>query len=192
MKLIVGLGNVGERYRHTRHNAGFEVVDRFAEKFGGSPSWNHSNEWKAETRKSALGATQLLLVKPVTYMNLSGEAVQPIMAYYKIVPEDVLVVYDDMDLPLGHIRLRIRGGSGGHHGIDSILGRVGEMFCRLRVGIGKPVPPIKGEHYVLGTFAPDEQPVMEKAFIQGVDAVGVWVEEGIEAAMNKFNGALPA
>jgi PTH1 family peptidyl-tRNA hydrolase len=184
IKLIVGLGNPGTRYAASRHNVGFMIADRFARTHEFDFARRRFNALIAEGN---VGGQRILLAKPQTYMNLSGDAVGKLFAFYKIAPHDLLVVYDDLDLPLGKLRLRSRGSAGGHHGMESIIARVGTSdFPRLRVGIGRPNPDADVDH-VLGSFDADERAVMDATFARAVEAIDVWLADGIAAAMNKFN-----
>lgn len=184
IKLIVGLGNPGARYARSRHNVGFLVVEQFARahdlKFA-------RKRFNAEIAEGNIGDARVLIAKPQTFMNLSGEAVGKLFAFYKIAPRDLLVVYDDLDLPLGKLRLRPKGSAGGHHGMESILARIGTSdFPRLRIGIGRPNPDADIDH-VLGTFDHAERQLMDETFARAVEAIQVWVRDGIDAAMNRFN-----
>jgi PTH1 family peptidyl-tRNA hydrolase len=184
IKLIVGLGNPGARYARSRHNVGFIVVERFAHAHALRFARKRFN---AEIAEGNIGDARVLLAKPQTFMNLSGEAVGKLFAFYKIAPRDLLVVYDDLDLPLGKLRLRPKGSAGGHHGMESILARIGTSdFPRLRVGIGRPNPNADIDH-VLGTFTEDERALMDETFARAVQAIETWLCEGIDAAMNQFN-----
>ena len=184
IKLIVGLGNPGARYANSRHNIGFLIADRFARAHEIDFARKRFN---AQIAEGSVGGQRILLAKPQTFMNSSGEAVGKLFAFYKIAPHDLLVVYDDLDLPLGKMRLRSRGSSGGHHGMESIIAHVGMSdFPRLRVGIGRPNPDADIDH-VLGSFDADERVVMDETFARAVDAIDVWLTDGITAAMNKFN-----
>ncbi|MGQ9558632.1 MAG: aminoacyl-tRNA hydrolase [Desulfurispora sp.] len=187
MHMIVGLGNPGEKYARTRHNAGFMVVDALAGELG-SLAWRE--KFKALTAKVTIAGRPVLLVKPQTYMNLSGSAVAALLHWYKIELSNLLVIYDDLDLPPGKIRLRTRGGSGGHKGMVSIIELLGTSdFARLRVGIGRP--PVDSEQavidWVLGDFAPEERPLMEEAMCRGAAAARTVVEQGLQVAMNLYN-----
>jgi len=184
IRLVVGLGNPGARYAHSRHNIGFLIVERFARVHDFDFARKRFN---AQIAEGSVGGQRVLLAKPQTFMNLSGEAVGKLFAFYKIAPHDLLVIYDDLDLPLGKMRLRSRGSSGGHHGMESIIARIGTSdFPRLRVGIGRPNPDADIDH-VLGSFDPDERTVMNETFARAVDAIDVWLADGITVAMNKFN-----
>jgi peptidyl-tRNA hydrolase, PTH1 family len=184
IKLIVGLGNPGTRYARSRHNVGFMIVERVAHAYDLRFARKRFN---AEIAEGDIAGTRVLIAKPQTYMNSSGEAVGKLFAFYKIAPADLLVVYDDLDLPLGKMRLRPQGSAGGHHGMESIIARVGTSdFARLRVGIGRPNPDDDIDH-VLGAFNHAERAAMDETFARAVEAVEVWVRDGIDAAMNEFN-----
>lgn len=185
MKLIVGLGNPGPRYQNTRHNIGFMVLDELA------------GRWLVEKQDSRFDALightriqgqKILLVKPLTYMNLSGHAVQPLARYYRLEPENILIIYDDMDLAPGQLRLRERGSSGGHKGLKSVIERMGtQEISRLRIGIGR-----SGEReavdWVLGSLAAGEDSArIAEAIKQAADAAETYVKQGIIAAMNAYN-----
>lgn len=184
MKLIVGLGNPGSQYERTRHNAGFMAVDLFAQKHGAANFRVAHESFMADV---LLGGEKLLLLKPQTYMNLSGRAVASAMGYYKLEVGDLLVVVDDVALPSGVIRLRASGSAGGHNGLRDMERALGGMqYARLRIGVDAPgVVPQKD--YVLNAFSGEQKPKMEVAFKAAVEAMGVWAREGIVAAMNEFN-----
>lgn len=181
IRIIVGLGNPGRDYAETRHNVGFMVLDRLARRFGA--------EWKPDkARKGELAAGPgVLLIKPQTFMNCSGECVGPIMRYYKFDPSQVLVIYDDISFPVGTMRLRAGGSAGGHNGMKSLIAHLGgEKFPRLRVGIGAPGQKEMVGH-VLGKFAPDERPLLEECLTRAEEATVMMMKEGFQAAANKFN-----
>ncbi|NPA90182.1 MAG: aminoacyl-tRNA hydrolase [Chloroflexi bacterium] len=185
MKIIFGLGNPGRKYERTRHNIGFQVLDILAERWGRTFAPHKFRALAAQTR---IGDEPVLLVKPLTYMNLSGEAVGPIVRFYKVPLEHILVVYDDMDLPLGTLRLRAKGGSGGHKGIRSIIQHLhSEAFPRLRVGIGRPPGRMDPADFVLSPFTPEEEETMALVREKAADAVELWLREGTEKAMNRVN-----
>jgi PTH1 family peptidyl-tRNA hydrolase len=186
MKLIVGLGNPGRRYRETRHNVGFAVVDLLAERHAAAFEGAPGEALMARAR--SLGAGGTLLVKPLTFMNLSGQAVSEIARYFRVELPDVLVVADDVSLPLGRLRARPRGSDGGHKGFRSIIGQLGSEFARLRVGVGRGDPRRDLSDHVLAGFDADERPVIDAAIGRGADAVELFVADGIEAVMNRFNG----
>lgn len=187
LKMIVGLGNPGREYDQTRHNAGFMVVDALAERHarGVTPK----AKFHAAVLEARLPGGPCLLVKPTTYMNRSGLTVGEATRFYKLDPaRDLIVVTDDIALPVGTIRLRPSGGAGGHNGlrdIERMLG--GQGYPRLRVGVGAPRSGAEQVGHVLGKFAPDERPLMDSAVVRSADAVEVFVAEGIDAAMNAFN-----
>lgn len=184
MKIIVGLGNPGQEYSATRHNVGFLAVDKLADKWGVNNWRDRYNALVAEYR----GTETVLLVKPQTYMNLSGRAVSALANFYKVACSDIIVIYDDLDLPVGKLRLRLKGGSGGHRGIESMLAEIGQDdFGRIRVGIGRPPAGWETANYVLGRFTAEEAPLVNDATNQAVDAVQCIIKEGFVKAMNKFN-----
>ncbi len=185
IKMIVGLGNPGPRYAKNRHNIGFQIVDELAAKHGLSFD---KRQFKAQIASGRIEGQRVLLVKPQTYMNLSGEAVQPLVSYYKIELADLMVIFDDMDLPAGVIRLRPFGGAGGHNGMKSIIGRLGgNQFPRLRVGVGRPPGRMDPAAYVLQDFSADEEALMAQVRDRAVRALETWLTDGIDAAMNAFN-----
>ena len=186
MKLVVGLGNPGPSYAHTRHNAGFLVVDELARRWGVGAD-RYERRWDGLTGEAQRGDERVLLLKPQTYMNLSGGSVLALQQFYKLELADLLVICDDVDLPVGRIRLRAGGSGGGQKGLENILLRlVSNDVPRLRIGIGK-VPRSVTSEYVLGRFAPDEQDLIEEALAAAADAAECWLTRGIEAAMNQFN-----
>ncbi len=185
VKLVVGLGNPGARYAKTRHNVGFMVLDRLARKAGVTLT---KKQCAALVALGTVAGERVCLAKPQTYMNLSGEAVACLARFYRVSPRDLLVIYDDRDLPAGKIRLRERGSAGGHRGMESIIGQLGSSdFPRLRIGIGRPEEMDAVDH-VLGSFSPEERPLMETTLDRAEEAVEVALREGLEAAMNRYNG----
>lgn len=186
MKLVIGLGNPGLQYEQTRHNVGFRIVDNLAKKLG----WQWSERRaRAVLASGTIGSEKVVLVKPLTYMNLSGEAVGELMRWYKLQPEDVFVVCDDLDLPVGKVRLRTKGSAGGQKGLDNIIHHLhtGE-FPRLRVGIGRPtnnrVDPIG---YVLGVPAGDERILLQTGEERAVEAMQLAIAQGLATTMNIVN-----
>ena len=185
MKLIAGLGNPGAEYAKTKHNAGFLLVDALAEKLG-ADAWRE--RYDALVLDARMGGENVLLVKPLTYMNESGRAIGPLLDWYKLGPEDLIVAHDDMDLPVGTIRIRKKGSAGGHNGIKSILAHVGdEHFVRVRIGIGRPLPGWTVIHHVLAPFLPEDVPKIKEAVDRLVPAVECMVTEDVDLAMNRFN-----
>ncbi len=181
IRIIAGLGNPGRDYADTRHNVGFMVLDRLARHF--NAPWKLEKAYKGELA----AGPGLLLVKPQTYMNLSGESVGALMRYFKFEPGQVLVVYDDISFPCGTMRLRAAGSAGGHNGMKSLIAHLGsDRFPRLRVGIGVPGQKDMIGH-VLGKFSPEEKPLLEDALARAEQAVLTVLNEGFEAAANKFN-----
>ena len=181
---VFGLGNPGKKHQGTRHNVGFEVIDRLAQEYGVTVSRRRFSALIGEAQSEA---GKLLLVKPQTYMNDSGLAVQAVVAWHELAVEQTLVVCDDLDLELGSIRIRRAGSSGGHRGLLSIAAALGtSRFPRLRIGIGRPEPQ-DAIDYVLDPFARTQRKVMADAFERAAEAVQSWAAEGIEHCMNKFN-----
>lgn len=181
--LLVGLGNPGKEYAATRHNVGFMLVDRLA----GECGIRLGRTGSALSGKGVVFGAQAFLIKPQTYMNLSGQAVAELKSFYKVDAGGILAVYDDCDLPLGKMRFRKGGGSGGHKGVESLISAVGSMdFPRLRLGVGRPG---HGElkDYVLTPFTKEEAPVVEEMLGRAIDALKTFVTDGIDAAMNSFN-----
>jgi len=189
VKAIVGLGNPGPRYRDTRHNMGFAVVDRLARRVVLKDEHYRDYALIAEAQTRGSEAHRLWLVKPLTYMNRSGHALRGLVERQHLSLDKLLVVYDDLDLPLGRIRLKARGGSGGHRGMESIIRALGtDEFPRLRCGIGRPASPEEDVvDYVLMPFAPGERDKADSMIADAVEAALRFVAEGIDAAMNEFN-----
>jgi PTH1 family peptidyl-tRNA hydrolase len=186
--LIVGLGNPGREYRDNRHNIGFMLIDRLAVRLNAQGMRLQS---QALLVSAAWEGRRLLLAKPQTYMNLSGQAVQGLVRFYKLPLQNLLIAHDDLDLPLGTLRLRPGGGSGGQKGVASIIERLGTSdFPRLRLGIGRPPGRMDAAAYVLQDFSSAEQPLVSEVLNRAVDAVLTFVVEGLERAMNKYNGSL--
>lgn len=183
--LVVGLGNPGREHRGNRHNVGFMAIDRLATE-GGIDLARVQN--KSIVGDGRLFGRSVLLVKPQTYMNRSGDAVGPLARYYRVAPEDVIVVYDDIDLSLGTIRLREQGGSGGHNGMKSIIQHLGQDFPRLRLGVGRPSGRMPPAAYVLQDFDVEEMTLVDAMLDQAEHALGTFLKEGIEIAMNRHNG----
>ncbi|RKP45446.1 aminoacyl-tRNA hydrolase [Cohnella endophytica] len=185
MRWIVGLGNPGAAYAHTRHNAGFMVVDELARRLNIEVS---TNKCKALIGEARVGAEKIALIKPMTYMNLSGESMRAFMDYYKVKLEDLIVVYDDMDTETGRIRLRYQGSPGGHNGIKSIIQHMGtQNFNRVRVGISRPKPGMVISDYVLSTFAKAEQTDLRKSIEDACDAIEYAMQHSFEQTMAKYN-----
>jgi len=184
--LIAGLGNPGRRYEHNRHNVGFMLVNCMAEKLGTSFGRVES---RAVVAKTVYQGQRTVLVKPQTFMNNSGAAISSLMRFYKVPFENLLVVYDDVDLPLGTLRLRPFGGSAGQKGMQSIIERLGtEAFPRLRIGTGRPPGRMDAGDYVLQDFPPDEAELLAETLERGVKAGLTFISEGLEKAMNLYNG----
>ncbi len=186
-KLIVGLGNPGAKYANTRHNAGWMALDAFARKHGVDFSRNGYHGVYGELKWQPTGE-KVILLKPLTYMNLSGRSVAPAAHFYKATPRDVLVVYDDLDLQPGTMRLRPKGSAGGHNGMKSIIQELGTQdFPRLRIGIGRPAPGWEVVDWVLAPFGPDDAAAIAQVLPRAVEAMECFLSEGIVTAMNKHN-----
>ncbi|MDP9175991.1 MAG: aminoacyl-tRNA hydrolase [Planctomycetota bacterium] len=199
MRLVVGLGNPGSEFVGTRHNVGWEALDELAIRLG----WIAKREDFARLAKNRFdgllmdgsmsiqssGSERLMLLKPTTYMNRSGQSVQAAMAFYQVTPVDVMVVLDDLALPCGKLRIRKGGSSGGHNGLKDIERLLGTQdYPRLRLGIDAPPPRIPGRDYVLGRFTEAQRTLLEPALDRSVAALTTWIERGIDAAMNAYNG----
>ena len=186
--LIVGLGNPGREYRENRHNVGFMLMDRLAVKLNARFTRLQS---KALVASSAYGECKIILAKPQTFMNLSGQSVLGLVHFYKLPLTNLLVAHDDLDLPPGTIRIRPDGGSAGQKGMTSILERFGtDEFPRLRLGIGRPPGQMQAPDYVLQDFSDSEMSIISETLNRAVDAVLTFVTEGLDAAMNKYNGVI--
>ncbi|GIW89055.1 MAG: peptidyl-tRNA hydrolase [Isosphaeraceae bacterium] len=184
-KLVVGLGNPGAKYEGTRHNVGFELVDRLA---AAPPGVRFQRRFDGLLAETEIDHRRVLLFKPQTYMNLSGRPVQSCVQFYKIEPADLLIVCDDLSLPLGKLRIRRGGSDGGQKGLRDIIAQLGSSdIPRLRIGIGEPGHQDAAD-FVLTRFRSSERPIIDDALILASQAVAVWVTQGIDAAMNRFNG----
>jgi PTH1 family peptidyl-tRNA hydrolase len=184
MKVVVGLGNPGSRYDGTRHNVGFAVVDALAESPGAS---RFQDRFQADVAELLEEDTRVLLVKPQTFMNRSGQTVRQVVDYYQVPLDDILVVCDDFNLALGRLRFRARGTHGGHNGLRDIQNHLGTTeYARLRIGVGAPEEGEAVDH-VLGRFKPSERPLMVETLQRAVQAVGQWWSKGIDYCMNQHN-----
>jgi PTH1 family peptidyl-tRNA hydrolase len=189
LHLIVGLGNPGAEYAKTRHNAGFTLVELLAARW--KADWANERRFSARVARAECNGVRVLLCQPQTYMNLSGEAVGALVNFYQLPLTGLLVVVDDADLPLGEIRLRANGGSGGHHGLESIGQHLGSGdFARLRLGIGRAAGAREITDHVLGRFDAGEAAKMEMVLGRAADQLECWLAAGIEKAMNQFNGVV--
>ena len=199
MKLVVGLGNPGKEYVGTRHNVGFEVVNAFAARNG----WISSaadfrrlakEKFEALTLDGAVqlscgGTEKVLLLEPLTYMNLSGRSVQAALAFYQLEPKDLMVVLDDVALPCGKLRIRAGGSSGGHNGLKDIERALGtSQYPRLRIGVDPPPPRVPQRDWVLGKFSPEQRQLIDPAVARACGAIAVWIDKGVVTAMSQFNG----
>ena len=185
MKLIAGLGNIGDKYVFTRHNAGFMLLDSIALNSG--LNFRENSRLKCLMTTLRTGNEDYILIKPTTFMNLPGEAVRAVSDYYKIKPEDILVVFDDLSLELGKIRFRPNGSDGGHNGIKSVIQHMGtKEIARLKIGIG-PQPSIPSEVFVLQNFSKEELETLKTALSKAKEGIACYFTEGIAKAQNKFN-----
>jgi PTH1 family peptidyl-tRNA hydrolase len=189
--IIVGLGNPGERYDNTRHNAGFWVVDRLASAWG-APAFRtrFQGHLTQVDRPGPKGSVRIGLLKPTTFMNLSGQSVQGAAAFFKEATRDIVVVHDELDLPLGRVALKLGGGSAGHNGLKSVTQCLGSAdYVRLRLGIGRPGPDFRGDiaDFVLEGVPPSEKPAYETMLVQATEALEFLVDQGLDAAMNRTN-----
>ncbi len=183
--LIVGLGNPGRKYAGSRHNVGFQVVDRLA---AANDLHFDARRNQAQLASGRIEGVRVVLVKPQTYMNLSGQAVNAIARFFKVPSGQVLVIFDDLDLPLGSLRLRLKGGAGGHQGVANVIARLNTRdFPRLRVGIGRPPGKMPPEAYVLQDFRDDEMPIADSTYQHAIEAIHIVLRDGFEMAMNQFN-----
>jgi peptidyl-tRNA hydrolase, PTH1 family len=184
--LIVGLGNIGREYAQTKHNVGFLIIDELAKRHNIT---QFKSERKALVADGVINGKRVLLAKPQTYMNLSGEAVRALMDFYKIEMDAMIVAHDDLDLPLGTLRLRKTGGHGGQNGVRNTILHLGtQAFARVRFGIGRPPGKMKASDYVLQKFLVDDQILVQQVVEKAADAIEAWLEKGLEAAMSQFNG----
>ena len=185
MYIIVGLGNPGKKYEHTRHNAGFEVIDILADRMGINVE---ESKHKGLLGRGMLEGQKVVLVKPQTFMNLSGECVREVADFYKAAEDEIIVIYDDISLDPGQLRIRAKGSAGGHNGIKNIIAQLGtQVFPRVKVGVGEKPRMMDLADYVLSHFTREEQGKMDDAFKEAADAVAMMVSQGLEPAMNKYN-----
>ncbi|MCH2178451.1 MAG: aminoacyl-tRNA hydrolase [Mariniblastus sp.] len=185
MKLVVGLGNPGQKYNGTRHNVGFELISQLGLKYGvGRPK----SKFNAELIETTINNKKTILASPLTFMNLSGQTVQEAVSFYKLELDDLLIVCDDFNLDVGRLRFRPSGSAGGQNGLNDIIRRLGsKAFGRLRIGVGKPPPEWNVSNYVLGRFDEEDRQTMNQSIQRSVKAVEHWIENGMQSAMNQFN-----
>ena len=187
--LIVGLGNPGAEYAKTRHNAGFSLVEKLAARW--KVNWRNERKFKARVARAERDGRRALLCQPQTFMNASGEAARAVVDFYRLPLEHLLVAVDDADLPLGEVRLRAGGSSGGHHGLESVEQHLAtQEFARLRVGIGRKDGAREITDYVLDRFDAAEAALMERVLGRAADQAECWLDDGIEMAMTQFNGSV--
>lgn len=186
MKIIVGLGNPGKEYDGTRHNIGFAAVTALAEKYG--ISFDNSKKLRGMTGLGFIEGQKVLLLKPLTFMNNSGESVKEAQEYYKVPDEDILVIYDDINLDVGKLRIRAKGSAGGHNGIKSLIAHLGgEVFPRIRIGVGEKPQGWDLADYVLGRFSKEDAVTMHEAAKKAAEAAAIWAQYDINTTMNMFN-----
>ena len=186
MYIIAGLGNPGKEYAGSRHNVGFMTLDELADRYNIDV---REKAHKALIGKGMIEGNKVILVKPQTYMNLSGESIRSVMDYYKTEPSEFIVIYDDISLDVGQLRIRKKGSAGGHNGIKNIIAHLGtQEFPRIKVGVGDKPPRMDLADYVLSRFSKEDREKMEQAFKDAAEAVEVMIAEGPDAAMNQFNG----
>ena len=186
MYLIAGLGNPTREYEKTRHNVGFDTIDVLADRINTDVA---ERKFKGLYGKGMLGGEKVILLKPQTFMNLSGESVRAAADFYKIPQDHIIVIYDDISLDVGHLRIRTKGSAGGHNGIKNIIAHLGtQEFPRIKIGVGGKPPRMDLADYVLSRFPAEERKIMETAFRDAAEAAGVLIAEGPDAAMNRFNG----
>ncbi|NMC84501.1 MAG: aminoacyl-tRNA hydrolase [Anaerolineaceae bacterium] len=188
MYLVVGLGNPGREYRNTRHNMGFLALDHLA------AHWSITTlkvQGKAIISTGQYAGNKVILAKPQTYMNLSGQAVSALMNFYKVPLEHLLVIHDDVDIPFGTIRIRPGGGFGGQKGVGSIIEKLGtQEFARMRLGVGRPPGQMDTANYVLQSFSKEDEEFLQSVFAKSDEAVETFITEGLNTAMNRFNGVV--
>jgi len=184
MYLVIGLGNPGDEYKHTRHNVGFDVIDLMADKYNVSVN---RVKFKGVYGEINIASEKVILLKPNTYMNLSGECVQQASSFYKIPNENIIIIYDDISLDVGKLRIRNKGSAGGHNGIKSIISNMAsDIFSRIKIGVGQPERSLIP--YVLGRFSSEDRILIEKTFEASINAIETIIEKGSTEAMNQFNG----
>ncbi|HIT43106.1 MAG TPA: aminoacyl-tRNA hydrolase [Candidatus Caccovicinus merdipullorum] len=186
MYIIAGLGNPSREYEKTRHNAGFDAVDILADKLGVRIE---ERKHRALCAKGIIGGERVLLMKPQTFMNLSGESIRDAADFYKVDPEHIIIMYDDISLEVGQLRIRTKGSAGGHNGIKSIIAHLGtQEFPRVKIGVGAKPDRMDLADYVLSRFSQTDRAVMEDAFQEAANAAQMMIQEGADAAMNRYNG----
>lgn len=184
MKIVAGLGNPGSEYERTRHNAGFLAVDAFGSKLGG---WRHEKKFTAEIAEGVVAREKIILLKPQTFMNNSGQAVQAVARFFKVKPADVWVIHDDLDLPLGTLRLKQGGSAGGHKGVQSIINAIGPDFVRFRIGIAPQRRTKPADEFVLARFTKAEQVKLDQTITRATEALAFTLEHGLAKAMTQYH-----
>lgn len=189
LKLIVGLGNPGTEYARTRHNAGFHFVEELARRY--QAIFRSEPRHRAELARARIGQAELWLLKPMSYMNHSGDPLRSVASFYKVPPEEILVAYDELDFPAGIVRLKRGGGAAGHNGMRDVIAQMGDDFWRLRIGIGHPGDRTQVLDYVLGRPGPADGVLIQEALLAGADALPVMLGEGAQVAMNRLHSRDP-
>jgi peptidyl-tRNA hydrolase, PTH1 family len=189
LKLIVGLGNPGTEYARTRHNAGFQFVDELAARHGAD--FRSEPRHRAEVARARIGASELWLLKPMSYMNRSGDPVRSVASFYKVSLQSILVAYDELDFPPGVVRLKLGGGAAGHNGLRDVIAQMGDAFWRLRIGIGHPGDRAEVLDYVLGRPAPADAQLVREALLAAAEVVPALLSEGAQIAMNRLHSRDP-
>jgi len=190
LKLIVGLGNPGTEYARTRHNAGFQFVEELARRAGAT--FRSEPRHRGELARAGIAGADLWLLKPMSYMNHSGDPVRSVASFYKVPVEQILVAYDELDFPAGVVRLKQGGGAAGHNGMRDVIAQMGDAFWRLRIGIGHPGDRARVLDYVLGRPSATDAPLLQEAIAAAADSVPVLLNEGAQIAMNRLHGRDPA
>lgn len=190
LKLIVGLGNPGTEYARTRHNAGFQFIEELARRAGAS--FRSEPRHRAELARASIAGADVWLLKPMSYMNHSGDPVRSVATFYKVPVQQILVAYDELDFPAGVVRLKHGGGAAGHNGMRDVIAQMGEAFWRLRIGIGHPGDRARVLDYVLGRPSATDGPLLQEAIMAAADSVPVLMNEGAQIAMNRLHGRDPA
>ncbi len=185
LKIIAGLGNPDDKYEQTLHNAGFWFVDAVARKFGGD--FRYDKKFDADIARTRIGGNDVWLLKPQSYMNLSGQPVRGVLDYYRLQPDELLVAHDEIDLPPGTVKLKLGGGHGGHNGIRDVIKHCGPNFVRLRLGVGHPGEKSKVSGYVLKKGSTDVQSAVERNIDDAIAVLETWMDEGLNAAMKQLH-----
>jgi PTH1 family peptidyl-tRNA hydrolase len=185
LKLICGLGNPGNKYKYTRHNVGFLLLDLVSDDEGFS--FSKDKKFKGQSYKGKLEGEDTLFMKPETFMNLSGDSILPSVSFFKLKVEDVIVIHDDVDLPFGTVKVKLGGGTAGHNGLKHIVSRIGNNFIRIRLGVGRPTPPLETADYVLQNFSREEVSALPEILDRANTSLRLIMTKGVKEAMNEVN-----